>query len=235
LNLFCIRSAQRIIGVALLAVLLSASTGAAAEAKRRDVLWDIVTNCLDPGTPNYCEKCRWPRTETSCAAEIICKDTTEVWAATPEYVALRDRKMCGCPGDFVHGLAIPRTPVTGVEDPRHSDGIWPFAWEVALHRIPDPREAALAVNPPGLRAQDQLHVHIVRLQKGARQNFCSNYMTRVPNLDHVWADAARIAESVGMSAYGILVTTHPEGGFIVLVDRKSPEKEYVQEGCRDKR
>jgi CDP-diacylglycerol pyrophosphatase len=233
LKSFTARGIQTLTLAVALTIALSTSASAAAAPAKRDILWDIVSNCLDTSATDYCNKCRWPRPETSCAATLVCKQTTQVWAETEEYVVLRDRKMCGCPDGFVHGLAIPRSRVTGVEDQRHPEGIWPFAWDIALHRIQDPREAALAVNPAGLRAQDQLHVHIVRLKKGARQNFCSNYMTRVPSLDHVWAVASKLAASTWLYDYGILVTSHPEGGFIVLVDRKSPEKEYVQEGCSE--
>ena len=47
---------------------------------------------------------------------------------------VRDRKMCGCPADFVHGLTIPLRRVTGVEDPRLPDDIWAFAWKAGLGR-----------------------------------------------------------------------------------------------------
>jgi CDP-diacylglycerol pyrophosphatase len=227
---FIHRGTRAILFAALFTLALSASAGAAQ--KSRDIIWDIVSNCLDPAAPDYCDKCRWPRTETTCAKGLTCLQTTEVWAENDAYVILRDPKMCGCPENFVHGLAIPRTRVTGVEDPRHPDSIWAFAWETALQRIGDPRVAALVVNPPWSRAQDQLHVHIVRLKEYARNNFCSNFITRVPSLDQVWSEAAKLADSAGVSDYGILVTSHPEGGFIVLIDRKSPEKEYVQEGCK---
>ena len=87
---------------------------------------------------------------------------TEVWARSHDYVAIRDRKMCGCPSDFVYGLARPLQQVTGVESKNRPSGIWDFAWDVAKKRVPE-FEIALVVNPLTYRIQDQLHVHIVKL------------------------------------------------------------------------
>ena len=216
---------------ALLLLSLSSAVPAWA-AGSRDVLWDIISSCLDPGVAGYCASCRWPRLESSCAVGRPCRETIEVWAQNEAFVALRDAKMCGCPEGFVHGLVVPRTRVTGVEDPRHPDGIWDFAWGTALTRIDQQPTAALAVNPPGRRSQDQLHLHILRLQKDARARFAQALTARVAKLDQVWSAASRIAAGAGVASYGILVTSAPEGGFIVLVDSGSPEKEYGVERCR---
>lgn len=215
-------------------VMLAALSGAvtAEAAGSRDVLWDIISSCLDPGAADYCTRCRWPLTETACAAEILCKATTEVWAENEAYVALRDRKMCGCPDGFVHGLVIPRSKVTGVEDPSRPDGIWGFAWATAVGKIGDESAAALAVNPVATRAQDQLHVHILRLRKDARQRFDKGHSTCVDKLEEVWKAAARMAAAAGFADYGVLVASRPEGGFIVVVDTVSPEKSYAIERCR---
>src|SRR5215469_14810930 len=118
--------------VALLVLVLAA--GCATAGSSRDVLRDIVLQCLDPEQPRYCARCRWPQAGT-CDLEYPCTRTTEVWAQTQEYVAIRDIKMCGCPAGFVHGLAMPRYPVSGAEDWRRPDGIWRFGWEAARGRI----------------------------------------------------------------------------------------------------
>jgi CDP-diacylglycerol pyrophosphatase len=154
-----------------------------------------------------------------------------VWGVTREYVAIRDSKMCGCPADFVHGLAIPRTRVTGVEDPGRPDGIWAFAWEAGRKRIGDEAALALAVNPPGRRSQDQLHVHIVRLLPDARARLANAVAVRVTSLNEVWRAAARGAEAAGIKDYGVLVVREPEG-YLVRVEEGSPEKMYTRARCR---
>jgi len=216
-------------GLVLFAISVSAAANAAGS---RDMLWNIIGNCLDPGIADYCANCPSPRIGTPWAAGKQCRETTEVWAESDDFVALRDRKMCGCPEDFVHGLVLPRARVTGVEDPRRPDGIWSFAWAVARGRIGEESATALAVNPAEKRAQDQLHVHIVRLQKDARLRFKATHVARVRKLDEVWSVAGRIAAQAGLADYGVLVASHPEGGFTVLVDKESPEKSYAIERCR---
>ena len=39
--------------------------------------------------------------------------------------------MCGCSKDFIHGLAMPRSEVTGIEDIRRREEIWQFAWDTS--------------------------------------------------------------------------------------------------------
>ena len=216
-----------------LLVALSLSAAAAADAAgRRDQLWGIVSNCLDRRAADYCAVCTAPLADAGCAAQLSCGETTEVWAETRDFVALRDRKMCDCPQGFVHGLAIPRSRVSGVEDPRRPDGIWGFAWKLAAQKIGNESLAALAVNPAAFRSQDQLHVHIVRLQKDARSRFAAARNARVQRPEEVWGAAGRMAAAAGLADYGVLVARHPEGGFIVLVDPTSPEKDYTEERCR---
>jgi len=214
-------------------VLLAACCAVPANAAgSRDVLWNIIGSCLDPGLANYCATCPAPLVETPCASGKRCQDTLQVWAQNADYVALRDRKMCDCPEDFVHGLVLPRARVTGVEDPRRPDGIWSFAWAVACDRVGDDSTVALVVNPAGMRDQDQLHVHIIRLQGDARQRFGAVPTTCVHKLDEVWSAASRIAAAAGLPDYGVLVARNPEGGFTVLVDKVSPEKSYAMARCR---
>jgi CDP-diacylglycerol pyrophosphatase len=201
-------------------------------AASRDVLWEIVTNCLDLSVQDYCAQCRTPRSEKSCSQKRICENTLEVWSENNNYVVIRDRKMCDCPSTFVHGIAIPRARVTGVEDPRRPDGIWAFAWSVARMRISDESAIALVVNPPHSRSQDQLHVHIVRLQKDARQRFNKVNVLRVQSLDEVWSTAKRYATDIKLNDYGVLVASHHDGGFIVVVNENNLERIYTERACR---
>jgi CDP-diacylglycerol pyrophosphatase len=197
-----------------------------------DALWEIVTTCLDPAAADYCERCRWPRIDTACLHDGNCRDTTEVWAETRDYVAIRDHKMCGCPQGFVHGLAIPRARITGIEDPDRPDGIWRFAWEVAKKRIGDEDAIALVVNPQRRRSQDQLHVHMLRLDKDARQRLAGLPASRLRDLDGVWRIAGQIAAEMNLDDYGVLVAAHPDGGFMVRIETGSPERLYTDETCR---
>ena len=197
---------------------------------RRDVLWQIVSQCVDPSRADYCATCRSP--VVGACREDACRRTTEVWAQTADYVAIRDIKMCGCqtPG-FVHGLALPRFRVTGVEDRARPPGIWAFAWGVARTRIDDEREIALVVNPPGLhRAQDQLHVHLVRFAPGARARVAAIAPARTARLDDVWDVAARHAGA--RMEYGVLVARDDQdSGFIVATDPRSLEDQFTTAVC----
>ncbi len=198
----------------------------------RDLLWGIVTTCIDLHAADYCTLCSLPRIDSPCGHGRGCKDTTEVWEETTDYVAIRDVKMCGCEEDFVHGLAIPRARVTGIEDANRPDGIWNFAWDVARKRIREETAIALAANPQGLRSQNQLHVHIVRLATDARQRFAAARSAPVRSLGEVWNAAADKAALAGLKDYGVLVTKQPEGDFLVLIDEQGPEKAYTLWKCR---
>ena len=221
------RSGTRSLLLAVVVLLGVVLAGTADAAGSRDILWNIIGNCLNPGVADYCTTCRSPRSDSLCGAGKRCQDTTEVWAESDAFVALRDRKMCDCPAEgFVHGLVLPLARVTGVEDPRRPDGIWSFAWGVACDRVGDDSSTALVVNPAGMRDQDQLHVHIIRLQKDARKGFAAGQVTCVQKLAEVWSAASRVAAVAGFADYGVLVARRPEGGFTVLVDPISPEKKY---------
>jgi CDP-diacylglycerol pyrophosphatase len=219
-----------VFGVLIIAGVLVATPPVAAGA--RDALWEIVSTCMDPSVADYCRQCRWPRIEAACTQDRKCKDTTEVWAETRDYVVIRDIKMCGCPQGFVHGLAIPRARVTGIEDPLRPDGIWRFAWDVAQKRISDESAIALVVNPPRLRSQDQLHVHILRLKNDFRQRFARLPASRIEDLDGAWRAASQIAAEMNLHDYGVLVVRHPDGGFMVRVEKDSPERLYTDWTCR---
>jgi CDP-diacylglycerol pyrophosphatase len=204
---------------------------AGGPASSRDILWTIVAECLDPARPGYCSRCPSPIGDT-CGPGRGCTGTTEVWAETPEYVAIRDVKMCGCPAGFVHGLALPRARVTGPEDARRPAGIWSFAWDSARARIADEMEIALVVNPPRLRTQDQLHVHLLRLAPGVRARLASRSPARGAALHEVWDVAARSAAAAGLLDYGVLVVRDEAAGFLVLVEGLSPEDQFTAATCR---
>jgi CDP-diacylglycerol pyrophosphatase len=139
--------------------------------------------------------------------------------------------MCGCPADFVHGLALPVYPVTGVEDPDRPNEIWQFAWDVAVQKM-ESDSIALVVNPRQKRSQNQLHVHLLRLKSDARSRFETAPNTHVTNLEQVWQGADRVAHANGFSDYGVLVARHSEHDFLVVVAQESPEDMYTVQRCQ---
>jgi CDP-diacylglycerol pyrophosphatase len=193
-------------------------------------LLHIVETCAVPPSGDYCERCRYPQ-PGACPGIVACRATTEVRAENAEFVAIRDRKMCGCPAGFLHLLVVPRAPVTGVEDPRRPDAIWPFAWAVATAHLA-PQDAALAVNQRADRGQDQLHVHVVRLAAGARDRIAARRPSVTASLDDVWEVAARDAGARGLGSYGVLVARVAEGRFAVLTTPESPEDAFTEGRCR---
>ena len=197
-------------------------------AEDRDILWNIINKCVDTSPKDYCLRCGAPRTEINCQT---CSNTTEVWGQSKEFVVVRDRKMCGCPGDFVHGLTIPLRKVTGVEDPQRPDDIWDFAWKAGLNRKINEKELALAVNPKRERSQDQLHIHVVRVLRQKLPKDDRN-ATQIDSLDKVWYAAARIAADLNWKDYGVLVTKGEDGKYVVLVDDHSPEYDFTAAECR---
>lgn len=197
---------------------------------RSDILLHIASQCVDPSIDNYCSQCMLPRRDANCGDISECKKTNEVWELNTEYVAIRDIKMCGCPIDFIHGLAMPREVVTGVEDLNRQESIWQFAWDVAMQRI-EPQSIALAVNPKSRRTQNQLHIHLVRLDKNALANFSQYLPVQVNNLESIWATAANEARAKGLNEYGVLVTQSSTGIFMVVVIPNSPEAEFTAWKC----
>jgi CDP-diacylglycerol pyrophosphatase len=215
---------RRIVFVALLL-----AAGCLHAASSRNILLGIVANCLNPGELWYCSLCASPQAGY-CGANS-CERTTEVWSQSREYVAIRDSKMCGCPQPFVHGLAMPRFPVTGVEDARRPDGLWSFAWDAARSRIADPSEIALAVNPPSHRTQDQLHVHLVRLAADARARVTALEPVRIGRLEDTWMAATANAWRRGIASYGVIVIRSADGGWLVAADSSSPEADFTVARC----
>ncbi len=220
----------KIFGYFLVLVLVAWVQGSALALERSDILLDIVRHCVDPQVGDYCSLCRAPRADAACNAPTACNKTTEVWALTSSYTALRDIKMCGCPSDFVHGLALPRAVVRGVEDPNRPDGIWQFAWDVGASRI-EPQNMALVVNPQFQRSQNQLHVHMLRLSPDARARLEGMKFTAVSDLGSVWASAARSAAAQGWADYGVIVVQRAPQDFMVVATPDSPEDAFTQWRC----
>jgi len=204
---------------------------ACAPKKGRDILWNIVSECVDRSAKDYCTRCSIPREDSPCADGKSCEKSVSVWKETPEFVVIRDIKMCGCPTNFVHGLALPRSRITGVEDPAKPNSIWQFAWEEAEKRIHDTSEVALVVNPPHARTQDQLHVHIVRLLPGIRTQFKKERTAVVKSFDDVWSVSAKTAAAFHMTEYGVLVAKDINGTILVVIDEQSPERLYTKWRC----
>lgn len=223
----------------LLAVPLLLGIGSTSLANARDKLLPLVTHCIaDTGagtTGATARLCKQPRHDKCGAEQSCCGETTQVWSEDANYVSIRDRKMCKCTGSaasnkFIHGLAIPRVKVTGVEDKRRPDGIWDFAWKVAADRIHPEREVALFVNPAGDRTDDQLHVHITRVDKGAM--YPVNGDRALDTLRNTWRVAEEMAKERGFGDhYGVLVTKDAKNGFRVLVDERSPRR-FVLDECQ---
>ena len=226
-------SSCRIWHKVLLALALAmgpSSQAASTEIARRDTLLHIATQCVDPSIENYCSKCMLPSANANCNGAADCKKMNEVWALNIKYAAIRDIKMCGCPPSFVHGLAMPRNVVTGVEDSNREEGIWQFAWDVGLERI-EPEALALVVNPQSERSQNQLHVHMLRLDINARGSFVKHSHAYIQSLEKVWDTAKKMANSIKLNDYGILVARESAKQYIVVVTRNSPEGAFTVWNC----
>ena len=166
-----------------------------------------------------------------CKGKNTCQATSEIWAESDEFVALRDIKMCGCPADFVHGLVLPKSVVTGVEDDRRPNAIWQFAWDVAELRIPK-EEIALAVNSKNKRTQNQLHVHVVKLKQGPQPELEASVVGMAEQLSEVWRMASKAAQNLNMAEYGVLVMASASGGYRVAITALSPEGQFTQAVCQ---
>ena len=235
----------------LLAALLVMAAPSHAQS-RRDILWNIVSNCLSADAAQHTRDCIAPRKaplaamkfNTPAEATRYCRSGSDVWDEVPgQFVAFRDIKMCACPDNarFIHGLAIPYAKVTGVEAANRPDGIFAFAWKVGSDRLgaEAPQTLALAVNPMMLRSQDQLHVHIVRLRADYQKQIAEHprYIlrtVRLKDLSQVWQQAPLPSDSVfRFRDFGVLITADPAGGWILRLTSPliSPEDEYTAWEC----
>jgi len=194
------------------------------------ILLQIVQHCVNVNQPDYCEQCRAPQRVAICKGKNTCQATSEIWAESEEFVALRDIKMCGCPEDFVHGLVLPKSVLTGIEDELRPNAIWQFAWDVALQRMPA-TEIALAVNSKSKRTQNQLHVHLVRLKPSSQSRLESSVVGVVSSLESVWPLASQEANARHMNEYGVLVAANASDGFRVALTTESPEGQFTQAVC----
>ena len=217
--------------VVAIAFICAQSQVKALTVARSDILLHIASQCVDPSKENYCSNCMLPRRDMNCGGITECKKTNEVWALNTEYVAIRDIKMCGCPEDFIHGLAMPRAIVTGVEDLNRQEGIWQFAWDLGIERI-EAESLALVVNPKSQRTQNQLHIHILRLDQNARNRFEQYNTAYVDNLQRVWLVAENIAKTKDLNDYGVLVAKALDGKYVVLVSPNSPEADFTIWKCK---
>jgi CDP-diacylglycerol pyrophosphatase len=216
-------------------LLCSAGTFAPAPATANpSALWEIVSTCVDRERTGYCT---CPAFARSCCGLETTRDPDVVWARTDEFVAIRDMVMCGCPKGFVAGLALPRTRVSGIEDPRRPEAIWLFAWRVAHSRIRDEMEIALAINPKDARTQDQMHVHLLRLDSDGRAALegpppAGTIVLPLEDLDAVFAAAIARVGADRIGDHGILVARRKSGGWIALVTDHSSPQAFTINGCR---
>ena len=211
-----------------------------------DALWRIVATCFNDAPAADSERCcACPAMRRSCCDDSTTPNADAVWGVTSEFVAIRDMKACGCPSDFVAGLALPRARVSGIEDPSRPDGIWPFAWQTARAHVADELEIGLAINPLVARTQNQMHVHLLRLKPGVRERLNDalasdppvwsapgTIVLRLPDLDHVFTTVAARVGDATMGMHGVLVARVPGGGWVALVTDRSSPQVYTQNRCR---
>jgi CDP-diacylglycerol pyrophosphatase len=131
----------------------------------------------------------------------------------------------------VHGLALPRERVAGIEDAKRPAGLWQFAWSTAAERITDTSSIALIVNPVAWRTQDQLHIHILRLRSDARARLAAKAV-HLGSLATTWTRAAEAARAASLGErYGVLVMLDSAGGYLLYVDASPLEHLYAEGWC----
>jgi len=214
------------------------ATAPAGTQHSRDRLWTLIQSCLVPGGNHNTDTCQAPRADGIGNLDPRCMTTTQVWAQSQQYVAIRDERMCNCPAGFVHGLAIPFARISGIEADNLPEGIWKFAWDAARGQIADAAAIALVVSPPLQRTQDQLHIHLVRRRAGACATFPADALVSTTSLNHIWRIVQRRAKRGHFTNYSVLVTKCAKDRFTVVVEevpkgsRKTPEGQYTEHDCR---
>ena len=199
---------QLILATAVSLAALSDTVTAAEKCAGRETdpdcaLYVIARKCINTELPEYCTTCPFPRT-SYCLKATTCEQTTEVWAGSQRYVAIRDRTMCSCP-EVMHGLVMPLGAISGIEDVDRPQGIWKFAWDVANNTGIPPDQIALIVSSPDHRSQSQLHVHIIPLAPARAKDLESTPFVEVPDLRNVWVKAGALGESKAMKPFGVMV------------------------------
>ena len=210
------------------AVVQSCAAVQAAVARQRDNLVRLLPCLNDPKCSSVVEPEDLGPT---------CRSTTHVWARSADrrFIVIRDLMMCEekeRPHDtrFVHGLAIPLTRVWGVEDEQlyaapEQNGIWQLAWDAALAQGLREDEIALVANPPAVRSQNQLHIHIVR-----RNGAALPPTIPLPDLRNVWQRVAEAGQSIACRNYGILISKSGDDFRMLLeapVRGRNPEERYT--------
>lgn len=186
-----------------------------------------IAACLDGGACGARSVVQEHRPDGDCRNEI------HLWsrAADGRSAAIRDLKMCDSErkrrqhADFAHGLHIPLQPVSGVEDPQlYGDAVplralWQDAWSAAGAMMGE-ANLALVINPPSLRSQGHLHIHLVRRNGIALP---PEPVTPLDDLGDVWNLARGAARKMNIadSNYGILIARQ-EGRFQMLVQPGCP-------------
>ncbi|WP_421535061.1 CDP-diacylglycerol diphosphatase [Pseudomonas marginalis] len=178
------------------------------------------------------------------------RDTSSPFA---RYLAIQDAKMCNCakaaPGgidDFVHGLVIPRDPMTGVEEQEkyatYHDA-WALAWNLGLEKMSQ-EAMVLVANPPiPMRSQNQLHIHMAQLKPGARKAIdMERYTAQCTDQDGldgcVWDKVVSLAHTAGYvpsidQGYGVAVMRSTEGDgwtIAVVAPTVSTEEKFTVSG-----
>lgn len=231
------KSIARLLACAALVAAASATGQSCPVTPPNDALRQI-TQCLagqDCRGRSVTEK---PNLGAGCEREI------EVWSwhSGRSSVTIRDRKMClsrrKAQPDlrFVHGLLLPMAPVCGVEDPQllvadsPLKALWQDDWDAARLRLPE-EDITLVINPPTLRSQTHLHIHIVR---GNGVPFPAANVVALDNLADAWRQARSFATGtlgVANGNYGIAIRRRG-AGFEMLVEAglpvnmRNPESRY---------
>ncbi len=138
---------------AILAAATSLATAAMARAADPDALWKIVAG--------------------RCVPNAQAGDPAPCVAVTPDWAVLKDIN------GATQYLLIPTARITGIEDPAllapDAPNYFAAAWQArryveARAGRPLPRDAiALAINPPGARSQNQLHIHVDCVRPDVRE------------------------------------------------------------------
>ena len=145
-------AAASLAAMTLPAAILAAALGLATAADP-DALWKIVAG--------------------RCVPNAQAGDPAPCVAVAPDWAVLKDIN------GATQYLLIPTARITGIEDPAllapNAPNYFAAAWQARSHvearaGHPLPRDAiALAVNPPGARSQDQLHIHVDCIRPDVRE------------------------------------------------------------------